>query len=184
MVQKYLNFFVCWNVTPFVWKKYWTGCLNKHITSVLAVLLFIPTSKHASEDRSSAYWRSFSFELNNARSSTNSRRQTLHSPSVTPLEELSLSILKYIINKRGERTQPCRSLIKYKIHKIESFAFVYSSYFSTTDRQSWCITALAFPIQVSISLFTITRECDSKIIKLLRLPESYSICLKKVHANA
>ena len=48
------------------------------------------------------------FELNNARSSANSRRQTLHSLNVTPqLEELSLSILSmYIINRREEKTQP------------------------------------------------------------------------------
>ena len=46
-------------------------------------------------------------ELSNA----NNRRQTLHSPNVMPLlEELSLSILsKYIMNEKGERTQPCCS---------------------------------------------------------------------------
>ena len=79
--------------------------------SVLAVLIFIPASKHALENRSSAYWRSLLFELNNARSFANSRCRTLYSPNVTLLlEKLSLSILSiYIMNRRGERTQPCRS---------------------------------------------------------------------------
>ena len=43
---------------PFVWKEHWTGCLDKHMISFLAVLIFIPSSKQASENRSSAYWRS------------------------------------------------------------------------------------------------------------------------------
>ena len=37
--------------------------------------------------------------------------------------------------------------------KMDSFALVQSSRFSTTDRRSWRITALAFPMQISKSLF-------------------------------
>ena len=102
---------VCQSTLTICFEKHWTGCLDKHIISVLALLIFISGSKHASENRSSAYWRSLLFQLNNARSSANSRRRTLHSPNVTPLlEELSLSILSmYIMDRRGERAQPCCS---------------------------------------------------------------------------
>ena len=36
---------------------------------------------------------------------------------------------------------------------MDSFALVQSSRFSTTDRRSWRITALAFPMRISNSLF-------------------------------
>ena len=108
---RYLNFSFCLRVTLFVWKEHWTGSLDNYIISVLAVLIFIPASKHASENQSSACWRLLLFELNNARSSANSRHRALHSPNVQPLfEELSLSIMfTYIMNRRGKRTQPCCS---------------------------------------------------------------------------
>ena len=79
--------------------------------SVLDLLIFIPAFKIASENRSSAYWRSLLLKLNNAKSSANSRCQTLHSANVTPLlEDLSLFILSmYIMNRKKERTQLCYS---------------------------------------------------------------------------
>ena len=122
VTPSYLNFSVCLRVTPFVWREQRTGCYDKHMISVLTVLSFISASKLASENRSSAYWRSLLFKLNNAKSSANSRCQTLHSPNVMPLlEKLSLSILfMYIMKRRPERTQPCLSstlLLDLRDHK-------------------------------------------------------------------
>ena len=42
---RYLNFSVWWRITPFVWKEHWIGCRDKHIISVLTVLIFNPASK-------------------------------------------------------------------------------------------------------------------------------------------
>ena len=114
-------------------KEHWIECLDIHLILVLAVLILFPVSKHASENRSSAYWRSFLFKFNNARSSANSRRRTLHSPNVTPLlKELSLSILSmYIMNRIGERTQPCCS----PTLKLKGFVFMPS----TKTQASHCL---------------------------------------------
>ena len=75
--------------------------------------------------------RSLLFELNIARSSANSRRRTLHSLNVTSLlEELSLSILSmYRMNRRGERTQPCRSLTL----RLKGFVFMPLTRTQTSD---------------------------------------------------
>ena len=105
------------------------------------------------------------FELNNARSSPYSRRQTLHFPNVTPLlEGLSLSILfVFIMNRRGEKTQPCRSptltaplvfVNKYQ-HTDLPFALVphqfskqLSMHESANEPQSclWPLTLLCSPL--------------------------------------
>ena len=74
VTPRYLNFSVFWRVTLFAWKEHWTECLDMHMISVLAILIFIPASKHALANRSSAYWRSLLFKFYNVRSSANSRR--------------------------------------------------------------------------------------------------------------
>ena len=91
-------------------------CLERTLDRVPYNLSFSCANFHASiqdtsENRSSAYWRSLLFELNNTRSSASIRRRTLHFSNTTPLEKkLSLSVLSmYIMNRRGERTQPCHS---------------------------------------------------------------------------
>ena len=101
---------------------YLVGKNTGQSASVLAVLIFIPALKHALENRSKAYWRLLLFEPNNVRSSVNSRRRTLHSPNVTPvLKKVSLSFLSmYIMNRRGERTHPGRSLTL----RIKGFVFM------------------------------------------------------------
>ena len=43
---------------------------------------------------------------------------------------------------------------------MDSFALMQSSHFSTTDRWTWCITALAFPMRISNWLF-----CLPSIVK-------------------
>ena len=55
--------------------------------------------------------KSLLIELNNAKSSAKQQAPNITLPNVTPLlEELPLFILSmYIMNRRGERTQPCCS---------------------------------------------------------------------------
>ena len=108
MTPRYLNFSAAEDLLHLFGKSTGQGCLDMHIISVLAILIFISASKHASENRSNTFWKLLLIEHSNAKSSANSRRQTLHSQNVTPLlQKLPLSILSmYTIKKEEKERSP------------------------------------------------------------------------------
>ena len=63
ITPRYLNFSAAEELLHFFGKNTEQGCLDMHIISVLAVLIFISASKHASENRSNAYWKLLLIEL-------------------------------------------------------------------------------------------------------------------------
>ena len=95
-------------------KEHWKGCLEKHIISVLAVLIFISASKHASKNQSSSYSRSLIFKLNNARSSTNSRRL----PKYDDTTAGTVSVYLVHVYNKQKRKKKSLVLVQHRHKKI------------------------------------------------------------------
>ena len=84
---RYLHFSDCFSGTPPIWREHCFGCLDRHMVSVIVVLIFITATEHVSENLSRACWRPFSVESSSTRSSANSRLCTVHSPIFTPTQD-------------------------------------------------------------------------------------------------
>ena len=108
---RYLNFSHCFSGTSSIWRKHCFGRLDRRMVSVFVVLIFIPTTEHASENLSRACWIPFWVESSSTRSSANNRRCIVQSSIFTPPQDsLFLTILSIQIRTRiGEREQLFRS---------------------------------------------------------------------------
>jgi len=54
---RYLNVSNCCSVFPLTCRIHCLGCFERHNTSILLVLIFVPACSHAAENRSNACWR-------------------------------------------------------------------------------------------------------------------------------
>ena len=127
VTPRYLNFFNCFNDTPYTCRKNWTEFLGRSITSVLEVLIFIPAMSHAAAKPFNACWRPDSEEASKTKSSAKSNRLELLMQVISnyckpkaymhPYETFNKKIFNFCINK----ILFCRLQINCKETKLSEY---------------------------------------------------------------
>ena len=79
-----LNFFTCCGILPLTCSIQCLVFVKRHNTSVILVLIFIPTRSPAAENQSIACWRLCWDDVSSTKSSAKCKRLNLQLPTMTP----------------------------------------------------------------------------------------------------